>query len=79
MCTFHFSTLLANVPAKKLPAKKLVATAGILSEDAEFQLNTGIKERLGKKTSLQEVSSTTDDIDATRSGIIVIQVYDTYK
>ncbi|VDI58403.1 Hypothetical predicted protein [Mytilus galloprovincialis] len=60
----------ANVPAKKLPAKKLVATAGILSEDAEFQLNTGIKERLGKKTSLQEVSSTTDDIDATRSGAV---------
>lgn len=62
-------TITKQVTAK-VPAKKLVATAGILSEDAEFQLNKRIKERLGKKTSLQEVSSTTDETDATRSGAV---------
>ncbi|XP_052097875.1 uncharacterized protein C19orf47-like isoform X2 [Mytilus californianus] len=62
-------TITKQVTAK-VPAKKLVATAGILSEDAEIQLNKRIKERLGKKTSLQEVSSTTDEIDATRSGAV---------
>lgn len=49
-----------------VPAKPVVQTAGSLVSD--MQISKKIKERLGKKTSVSEVSSTTDEPVSTKSG-----------